>query len=213
MEPGLVAPLVFTTWYREVTRLVYADELGDLFPDGWEMRAPFMFGVLKGGRGLERWCDDVKTKVKESCELMAARAFDSAAEDLARRYGEPGTWRWGRAHFAASDHRPLGFVPVVKRYFNVSPETAGDSYTVNVGAVTIRDEERPFANRHAGSLRALYDLADLEKSLFMQSTGQSGNVLSPWYSSFAERWAKVEYIPIPTRRDSIAAAHTLTLKP
>jgi penicillin amidase len=62
-------------------------------------------------------------------------------------------------------------------------------------------------------MRAIYDLADLDRSLFMQSTGQSGNVLSPWYSSFAARWAKVEYITIPTRRESIAATHTLKLTP
>ena len=67
--------------------------------------------------------------------------------------------------------------------------------------------------RHAASLRVLFDFADLERSLYMHSTGQSGNVLSPWYSSFAERWAKVEYITIPTRREAIAAAHTLRLTP
>ena len=102
---------------------------------------------------------------------------------------------------------------MVKRFFNVAPETAGDSFTVNVGAITIRDEERPFANRHAASLRTLYDFADLEKSLFMQSTGQSGNVFSPWYDNFAARWARVEYITIPTKRESIAVAHRLVLKP
>jgi penicillin amidase len=84
---------------------------------------------------------------------------------------------------------------------------------VNVGHVFIRDEARPFANRHAPSLRAVYDLADLERSRFMHSTGQSGNVMSPWYSSFAERWARVEYVTIPTRRDAIAAAHRLVLNP
>jgi penicillin amidase len=47
----------------------------------------------------------------------------------------------------------------------------------------------------------------------MHSTGQSGNVLSPWYASFAERWARVEYITIPARRESIAVAHRLVLKP
>ena len=213
MSPGSAAPLVFAAWYRELTRLVYADELGDLFRDAWELRASFMIPVLKGERGLERWCDDVRTPAKETCAQALARAFDLAAIDLERRFGEPARWRWGAAHPAAGDHRPFGFVPVAKDFFNVSPETAGDSYSVNVGAYTIRDEERPFANRHAGSLRAIYDLADLDRSLFMQSTGQSGNVLSPWYSNFAQRWAKVEYITISTKRESIAAAHTLVLKP
>ena len=207
------AALVFSSWYRELTRLVYSDELGDLFRDSWEQRGTFMLAVMKGERGYERWCDDVRTKERETCVYAAARAFDLAAADLARRYGETSQWRWGRAHTAASDHRPFGFLPVVRQLFNVAPETPGDSFTVNVGQFFIRDEERPFANRHAASLRAIYDLANLDNSLYMQSTGQSGNVLSPWYASFAERWAKVEYITIPTKRESIATAHTLVLKP
>ena len=38
----------------------------------------------------------------------------------------------------------------------------------------------------------------------MHTTGQSGNPLSPFYRSFAERWAKVEYIEIPTKRADVA---------
>jgi penicillin G amidase len=207
------APLVFSAWYRELTRLVYADELGDLFNESWEMRATFMIGVMKGDKAYARWCDDVRTPAAETCPMQAARAFELAAEDLERRYGKPGDWRWGTAHTAASDHRPFGFAPVLSHFFNLSPATAGDTYSVNVGHFFIRDNDRPFANRHAPSMRAIYDLADLDRSLYMHSTGQSGNVLSPWYSSFSERWAKVQYITIPAKRESIVAAHRLLLKP
>jgi penicillin amidase len=213
MAVDSAAALVFSAWYRELTRLVYADELGDLFKESWDQRGAFMIAVMKGERGFERWCDDVKTEPKETCAARASGAFDLAADELAKRYGEPSTWRWGAAHIAASDHRPFGFVPIVKNYFSITPETPGDSFTVNVGHFFVRDEERPFANRHAASLRAIYDLADLDRSLYMHSTGQSGNVLSPWYSSFAERWAKVEYITIPAKREAIAPVHTLVLKP
>jgi penicillin amidase len=34
------APLVFSSWYRELTRRVYADELGDMFTESWGMRSP-----------------------------------------------------------------------------------------------------------------------------------------------------------------------------
>ena len=207
------APLVFDAWYRELTRLVYEDELGAMFRDSWDMRAQFMISVMKGEPGYADWCDDVRTPGRETCAMLAGRAFDFAAEDLAKRYGDPGSWRWGAAHFAAGDHRPFGLVPILSRIFNVSPPTPGDSYSVDVGHITVRDDERPFANRHAPSMRAIYDLADLDRSLFIHSTGQSGNVLSPWYSSFADRWAKVEYIRIPARRDAVKAAHTLILEP
>jgi len=95
----------------------------------------------------------------------------------------------------------------------VEPESAGDATSVNVGATTIRDEAFPFSNRHAPSLRAIYDFADLEKSVFIHSTGQSGHVASRWYSSFAERWARVDYITIPTKPDASQSAYVLRLVP
>jgi penicillin amidase len=198
--------LVFAAWYRELTRLVYADELGDLFRESWDIRAPFMMSVLKGEGAYAKWCDDVRTPAVETCTELAGRAFDFAALDLRKRYGEPATWRWGTAHFAAGDHRPFGFVPGLARIFNVAPPTAGDAYSLNVGHYYIRDEARPYASRHAASLRAIYDFSDLDKSLFMHSTGQSGNVLSPWYSNYADRWARVEYFTIPTKREAITGA-------
>jgi penicillin amidase len=205
--------LVFASWYRELTRLVYADELDDIFRESWDIRAPFMMSVMKGEGAYAKWCDDVRTPVVETCAELAGLAMDFAAKDLRKRYGDPAGWRWGIAHFAAGDHRPFGFVPVLARFFNVSPPTAGDAYSVDVGHYYIRDEARPFASRHAPSLRAIYDFSDLDQSLFMHSTGQSGNVLSPWYSNFADRWARVEYFTIPTKRTAITQPQVLTLRP
>ena len=206
MSTGLAAPLVFAAWYRELTRLVYADELGELFNDAWEIRAAFMIPVMKAERGYERWCDDVRTPTRETCAMLSARAFDLAAANLEKRYGASQGWRWGVAHPAAGDHRPFGFVPSLARFFNVAPETAGDAYAINVGAYTMRDEQRPFANRHAPSLRAIYDLADPQASLFIHSGGQSGNPLSSHYRAFAAAWARGEYIPMLTDRRRLEAA-------
>jgi len=213
MAVNEAAPLVFSAWYRELTRLVYADELGSLFSESWELRSSFMVGVMRGERPYVGWCDNVTTKETETCEELASQAFDLAAADLQKRYGEESKWRYGHAHFAAGSHRPLGFTPVVGRFFNVEPESAGDATSVNVGATTIRDEAFPFSNRHAPSLRAIYDFSDLEKSVFIHSTGQSGHVASRWYSSFAERWARVDYITIPTKPDASQSAYVLRLVP
>ena len=51
MATGLAAPLVFTAWYRELTRLVYSDESVPL-NDAWEIRAAFMINVDEGGERL-----------------------------------------------------------------------------------------------------------------------------------------------------------------
>jgi penicillin amidase len=52
-------------------------------------------------------------------------------------------------------------------------------------------------------LRALYDLSNLDNSRFIQSTGQSGNVLSPLYRNYTQRWADVKYLPMTTRREAV----------
>ena len=213
MRVDSAAPLVFSAWYRELTRLVYADDLGEMFADSWDMRSAFMLSVLKNQGGYAKWCDDIRTPARETCDEQVSKAFDLAALYLAKQHGEPRTWRWGAVHVAGGDHRPFSFVPVISRWFSVAPETPGDGFTVDVGHFFIRDETRPFANRHAASLRAIYDLADLDRSLYIQSTGQSGNFLSPWYANMAERWAKVEYVTIPAKREAIRVAHRLVLKP
>ena len=52
----------------------------------------------------------------------------------------------------------------------------------------------------AGGGYAWLHLADLGKSLYIHSTGQSGNLLSPLYKNFAQRWSRVEYIPMSMKR-------------
>ena len=105
-------------------------------------------------------------------------------------------WRWGDAHFALSAHRPFSNVPKLAGWFDVRVPTGGDSFTVNVGQFWANDEKNPFANRHAASMRVLYDLANLESSRFIYQTGQSGVVFSSRYSDMKDAWAQVQYRPL-----------------
>ena len=84
--------------------------------------------------------------------------------------------------------------------------SGGDSYTLNVGRMEWGDAAEPFANRHAASLRAIYDLADPEASVFIHPTGQSGNPLSAHYRDFTPLWARGEYLPMTMDRARLEAA-------
>jgi penicillin amidase len=77
------------------------------------------------------------------------------------------------------------------------------------------DEDEPYANRHGASLRAIYDLADPQASLYIHSGGQSGNVLSRHYRSFSEAWRRGEYVPMVSDRQRLEAAgvQRLVLRP
>jgi penicillin amidase len=160
--------------------------------------------LLEGRSTSRDWCDDRATPAHETCESVIAKALGAALSDLEKRYGsDRARWRWGAVHFAHGEHRPFGLFPVIGSFFNVEVPSPGDPYSLNRGMVEFGDEP-PFANYGASTYRAIYDFADLERSLYIHTTGQSGNPFSPFYRSFAGRWAKVEYIEIPTRREVFA---------
>jgi penicillin amidase len=213
MRPDAAEPLIFAAWYRELSRKIYADELGDLFFAYWGVRPQFMEHVL---RRRAVWCDDVGTAAVETCPMQAAAALDLALADLERRFGrDPDDWRWGEAHPARMPHPIFKDQPLLGRLFAIEHPSGGDNVTVNVGHYRPANEADPFASVHAASYRALYDLAALERSRFIASTGQSGNPLSPHYRDFSELWADGRTIPMTTRAEVYGqdALGRLTLAP
>ncbi len=217
MRADRAEPLIVATWMRELTRLVMRDELGaDLFAAYWEQRTVFMINVLSDRDGQSRWCDDIDTPEVETCAQMKARALDLALADLTRRIGpDRSHWRWDALHFVRAEHRPFGRVPPLARIFDLEAPVGGDTNTVNVAGYAIRNEVDPFAVYHGPSLRQIIDFGDLERSSFVQSSGESGHRLSPFYSSFLDRWRRVEAVPMQTRRESVetGAVGTLRLRP
>ena len=216
MSPERPEPLIFNAWWREFARALYADELGVAFRGQWRQRAVFLENVLADRDGQARWCDDVRTPRVETCDEILGASLEKALADLRRRYGDdPARWSWGEAHEARLRHRPLSRSTWLRGTFDIAVPSGGDGYTINRGEMDFNDEAEPYANRHASSLRAIYDLADPQASVFIHPGGQSGNPFSPHYGSFAPLWARGDYVPMITDRAKLEAAgvQRLVLKP
>jgi penicillin amidase len=88
----------------------------------------------------------------------------------------------------------------------------GDEQTVrNAGF----EGEGPFDVYVVPSWRAIYDLADLDRSVGVIPTGQSGSPASPHWNDQSAAWAAGELRPLPFSRVAVEAATTarLTLVP
>jgi penicillin amidase len=120
------------------------------------------------------------------CEPMLAKALESAASELAGRLGpDPAQWRWGTVHRAVFAHPVLRFVPLLGRLVEASAPVPGDTTTINRQEALFGG----FESVHGASYRGVFDLADLDRSRFIVTPGQSGNLVSPSAHVFLERWA------------------------
>jgi penicillin G amidase len=201
---GAEAQIIWA-WTREVTKRMFRDEIGDGLFDAIYGRRDFR-GALNGALAREDawWCDDKTTAKKESCDELVLSAFSSAVTELTQKYGnDPKQWNWSEAHVARGEHRPFSNVPLLAKIFEVRVPTAGDTYSVMVGKLRLREPE-PYLNEFAASLRAVYDLSqvDADAGSIIYSTGQSGNPFSSHYRDLAERWGRggvTSYVELKAR--------------
>ena len=73
----------------------------------------------------------------------------------------------------------------------------GSADTVNAGAFRFADPNGPYVDTHGPALRAIYDLADLDRSVFLTALGQSAHVLSSHYADLLPRWRAFNWLRLP----------------
>jgi len=207
MRADQAAPLIFAAWADELTRGVIGGRLGQTLFDALYGKRHFrsaLEGIME--RNDASWCGAA------GCAAQSAAALERALSRLQAAYGsDVSQWTWGRAHVALSAHKPFGNLPWLARFFDVRVATGGDGFTVNAGQYWPNGDATPFASRHAASMRAVYDLADLEDSRFIYQTGQSGLVFSSRYRDMKDGWAAMNYRRLQMRPARFA--HQLTLRP
>lgn len=207
MRVDSAAPLIYSAWVDEFTRGVIGGRVGQA-----------RFEKLYGKRLFRAGVEDILTRDdtawcgQTGCAQPLSEALARALDRLQAVHGKDvAAWRWGDAHPAISIHRPFSNVAPLAKLFEVRVPTGGDPFTVNVGQYHLDKKDAPYANRHAASLRALYDLSDLENSRFIYQTGQSGHVFSDRYRDMSPEWAAVQYRALKMKPDSWRS--TLTLAP
>jgi penicillin G amidase len=183
--------ILMWAWSRHATRALFADDLGEPLFDAIYGRRDFRVALNHVAETSdEHWCDNIKTPAKENCESVFADSLNAALSELQTLYGSDiSNWRWDTAHNAKSEHRPFSNVPLLAKLFEIRTPTAGDTYSVMVGKLRLKDPE-PYLNDFAASMRAVYDLsvADANAVDVIYSTGQSGNPFSTHYRDLAKRW-------------------------
>jgi penicillin amidase len=105
---------------------------------------------------------------------------------------------------------PLGVTERARARFNVGP-IAAHGYASTVQSIARLGPERTVGP----AFRAVFDLADWDRSVAISAPGQSSLPASPHYRDQARLWAAGEYVPLAFSDAAVAAsaAETLILTP
>lgn len=204
--------LIFNAWADQLSRKLFS-RLGYLFTENYGIRSFRQALILQLQNPTSPWCNDPSTEQIESCADTSNAAFNKALEQLSTQFGNnPKNWVWGNAHIAVSEHRPLSKVPFLGNLFNLTQPFPGDSFSINVGNLELLRADNPFETKQAPSLRTVYDLSDLEQSLFIYQSGQSGWVQSKLYRNMSALWARNEYLPLQMKPQKVGRQLDLAIK-
>ena len=204
MTKDSIGALIFNAWADQLTRTLFS-RLGDSFTEEYGRRHFRAALIAQTSNPNSPWCDVPNTPAVENCQDAANVALDKALADLKERHGNsPNDWKWGQAHQALSEHRPFKGLPILSNFFNVRVPIPGDAFTVNVGRPVLNNSAAPYQSNHAASLRVIYDLNNLEQSIFMFPTGQSGWVQSGRYRHLSKAWSDNAFLPLTMNPNQVS---------
>jgi penicillin amidase len=122
-------------------------------------------------------------------------------------------WQWGQLHHMTYEHQLAAFAdPEKKVSLNVGPlPMGGDGYTVHNTGFRLSD----FNQNTGSSYREVMDPSNWDRSVTINSPGQSGDPNSPHYRDLFPLWAEGSVVPLLYSRDQVmeAAETVFILRP
>ena len=200
-----VAATLYHRWILYFLKYTFEDELGDA--DYKQLlRTHFSKRIIAPMAANDNsvWWDDVDTETKETqadiIQKSYVKAFTSLEDDLGK---DTSKWTWGNIHTLEHGH-PIGQAGgLLKSFFNVGPFPIHGSREVINNLGFGYNETGAFNVGSGPSTRRIVDFADVENSVSILPTGQSGNPFSKHYQDQAEMFVNGEFRKMMMNKNEI----------
>ena len=209
-----IAPVIYSRFVYEFQKNTFADEMGKGFYQF--VNTPFIEKVLPVQVEKEQsiWWDNIATKDKtETKQEIVTMSFKRAFSFLEKQLGaNVADWKWKRVISVEHEHA-LGEVPLLRNYFNVGPfVTAGGDQVINNQIYDI-DSTGYYTVKAGPSTRRIVDFSDVENSLAILPTGQSGRIFSAHYKDQALKYLNGDFVKMSLNEADIQKSkNVLVLK-
>ncbi|AYN68205.1 penicillin acylase family protein [Euzebyella marina] len=185
---------VFHRWMFYVLNDVFKDELGQgLFDEFMSTHLIKRSIAPLVNNENSVWWNDVATEKEETAKEIVTQAFHQAISDLEKSLGsDREKWFWQRVHTLEHGH-PIGQVEMLRSFFNVGPfEVEGSREVIN-NMYFPYGEDGNYKVSSGPSTRRVIDFSDIENSMSILPTGQSGNPFSEHYKDQAQMYAEGKF--------------------
>jgi len=207
------APTLYYKWLYHTLRLAMEDEIGK---EGFEsyLQTFIMIGSTSHFFTHEqnKWWDKKNTSAKESRAEIVSEALKVSLEELTQQFGESqGDWEWEKAVTVEHPH-PLGAKKPLDKLFNVRTE-AVEANEESVNKLAFKLNGTGIYKVTSGpAMRILLDFENVEESVSVLPTGNSGNRFSKHYSDQKELYVEGKYRPQLMNKEDILDEAKGTLK-
>ena len=158
------------------------------------------------------WWDNVSTKDKiETKKEIVTLSFKNAFTFLENQLGaNVADWKWERVISVEHKHA-VGEIVVLRKFFNVGPfATAGGDQVINNQIYDI-DSTGYYKVLAGPSTRRIVDFSDVENSLAIVPTGQSGRVFSNHYKDQAKKYLNGEFVKMTLNEADIQKSENILI--
>lgn len=205
-----IAPTIYNKWIYLYLKNTFEDEIGSvLFKqlNKTHLMKRIIADHIKRDQSI--WWDDVNTADKtENRQEILSKSFIEAVELLEKQLGtEIQNWSWGTVHTLEHQH-PLGTVKALRKYFNVGPFPMKGAREVIDNRGYQLDDTGLYKVNSGPSTRRIIDFSDVENSLSILPTGQSGNPFSPYFDDQAVMYNKGEFRKMKMNKEEIIEVST-----
>jgi len=193
---------IYEAWILAMCRAAFADKLGGALYDDYAANGRPTYALYQLlASTTSPWFLALGDSSIVGRDALSGVALDNAAKDLSTRLGSDiAKWRWGDLHGVAFEH-PLSAVRPLDLFLTIGPvKRAGDGYSPNNGAYSLT---KPFAVRSHASERQIVDLGDLDASVSVIPTGESGQPFSKHWGDQTALWASGRYKAMALTRERL----------
>nr|WP_255763670.1 penicillin acylase family protein [Pelomonas sp. P7] len=195
---------LFNVWMRHLSEVLFSDALNE----DWIHREQqqFVRTVLSQPtiEQIERaltdttstWCNRRAVESADrSCERLLRESLGRALAELTRRLGnDQAHWRWGDLHQVLYAHQPFSGVRGLSKLFERRIQNVGGGPdSINVTGFSV-DETEGYIGHFGATSRQIIAIGHHRVAhQYMNSTGQSGNWMSPHYDDMVKSFTVGDY--------------------